>query len=97
MIDFTFSLSAKLRRSLCVSLLYRFLLKEKNDSQGGSKVGSQGGSLSARSFDLARPGLALPLARTVEKTVKTVVKTGKNSGVRISFQFTMFQYHSCIM
>ena len=33
----------------------------KNDSQGGSQVGRQGGSLSARSFDLARPGLAPPL------------------------------------
>jgi len=36
-------------------------LIEKIDSQGGSQVGSQGGTLSARSFDLARPGLAPPL------------------------------------
>ena len=33
----------------------------KNDSQGGSQVSGQDGSLSARSFDLARPGLAPPL------------------------------------
>jgi len=33
----------------------------KNDSQGGIQVGNQGGSLSARSFDLARSGLAPPL------------------------------------
>ena len=37
----------------------------KKDSQGGSQVGSQGGSLSARSFDLARPGLAPPLHKLI--------------------------------
>ena len=42
------------------------LLKEKNDSQGGSQVGTQGGILSARSFDLARPGLAPPLPMRTE-------------------------------
>ena len=51
------------------SIIYThlFLLNKisKNDSQGGSQVGSQGGSLSARSFDLARPGLAPPLRATV--------------------------------
>jgi len=48
---------------LLSSLLYTFISfeRKKNDSQGGSQVGSQGGSLSARSFDLARPGLAPPL------------------------------------
>jgi len=45
------------------SLLYTFIsFERKKDSQGGSQVGSQGGSLSARSFDLARPGLAPPLS-----------------------------------
>jgi len=31
-------------------------------SQGGSQGASQGGSSSVRSFDLARPGVAPPLA-----------------------------------
>ena len=65
MTDCIFSLSTnwqKLCRSLSVPFYtHIFLLEDKNDSQGGSQVGSQGGSLSARSFDLARPGLAPPL------------------------------------
>ena len=45
-----------------------FFWKKKTDSQGGSQVGSQGGSLLARSFDLARPGLAPPLNISSHKT-----------------------------
>jgi len=48
---------------------------KKNDSQGGSQVGSQGGSLSARSFDLARPGLAPPLEKR-----KREGKVGRRDG-----------------
>jgi len=45
-IDFTFSISAnwqKLRRSLCVPLLYTYISfkSDKNDSQGGSQVGTR--------------------------------------------------------
>jgi len=59
---------------LMCSLLYTFIsFERKKDSQGGSQVGSQGGSLSARSFDLARPGLAPPLDRVTDTETDILV------------------------
>ena len=63
------------------SLLYTFIsFERKKDSQ----VGSQGGSLSARSFDLARPGLAPPLRGIrkwlSEKSTKVDVPVSRRQG-----------------
>ena len=57
--------------SIIYTHLFLFKIK-KNDSQGGSQVGSQGGSLLARSFDLARPGLAPPLPVSYVKHLGSV-------------------------
>jgi len=92
LIDFTFSLSANWQKLRPYSFpfihIHVYFYKKKNDSQGGS--------LSVRSFDPARPGLAPPLQyfRSYSR------KTDFGSSQYIAHQLYWISVHnqqSCVM